>query len=570
MPSYAHSKLIEAIERIDALPEDDVKFAEWITADGHLDFLKRNAVSDEVVIYASGPYTYVTSVLVSNHILFPLNKGDLLRWGGNPFGGIAGYAYGGGRKDVWIDRTSSVRHSKVLEQGKDLIFGRTFEGWPGRDRNYFEVNQEYTHLAGIHWRPEHSSYCHFDQNGDLEHIVSVTHRASNTVALVSFSWPKLEEYLTISNCSLVRMFDFTLSRRENFTGWSGLENVVDDAEDLFYRQRISGLAAYTRGVQILPSRRLAEEVYDEFVAGSRLVPKQRECVEFIAHDWRNNRIAKISTDPTATTNYFETEGNSLPFEVSPAFFRPEVLAKYKTDREKYRIEERRIHCRSVWSLKGYDVNEAGQVHAYICDLRDLPLSEQLHWLSYNEPPKDTISERAFTNDFKGEFVSYRHPREQVMSIFRRWKDRGANWWTLRDEDLLHRANTPLTSSRSEWADAFLDLSQLAVEGFEVKIIRKMLDGRSVQYKSDDKSIVLLEKLITNTTDAEEPAALIGLRQAQLIRSKVKGHAGSSEGGQLADDAIAKHGSFTKHFEHVCQLVAAELETIELICGRQRV
>lgn len=571
MPSYAHKKLAEEIQRIDALPGSDAKLAEWIKAEAHLDFLQRNALSDEVVLYASGPYAFVTSILVPNDILFPLDKEDLLRWSGNPYSSIASYVYGGGRNDVWIESTTSINGSEVLAKGKDLVFGRNFEGWTGDGNTYFEVNQEYTHLAGIHWRPEHGSYCHFDQNGDLEHVVSATYRGDEgSVSLVSASWPKLEEYLAVSKCSLVRLFDFTLLRRENFNGWGdGGEATVDTADDLFYRQKFTGLAGYTRGVQILLPRKPVEDIYNDFTGGW-FTPKQREHAEFIAQDWRNNRIVRISTDPKATTNYFQAEDNDLPFELSPAFFRPEVLSKYKSDREKYRIEDRGIHCRSAWYLRGYDVNEAGQVHAYICDLRNLPYSEQLHWQSYNEEPKDKISERAFTSDFKGQFVSHRHPREQVMSILRRWKDRGVGWWSIRDENLIHRANTPLTSSRDEWADAFLDLSQLIVEGFETKAIRKMLDAQGVAYTPDDRTLALLEKLITNATGAEEPISLAALRQVQLIRSKAKGHAGSTEGKKLADDAIAQHGSYTKHFEQVCQLVSAELETIERVCGRHQV
>lgn len=566
MPSYEHNCLVKEILRVDALPGNDTELAEWIKAEAHLDFLRDNARSQEVVIFGSGPYAFITSIVVANDVLFPLQKDDLLRWSGSPYFGGAGYVYGGGRKDVWVEHTASIHGSKVLEHGKDLVFGRTFEGWSSQGRNYFEVNQEYTHLAGIHWRPQHDAYCHFDQNGDLEHVVSITTREESPVALVSFTWPKLEQYLTFSKCSLVRMFDFTLLRRESFKQWFGIETVIDDADDLFYRQRVSGLAAYTRGVQILQPRRSAAELYGDYTGGW-FAPKSRKYAAFIAHDWRNKKITKISTDPKATTNYFEADGNSLPYELSPAFFRPEVLTKYKADREKYCIEERNIHCRSAWYLRGYDVNEAGQVHAYICDLRALPHAEQLHWLSYNEPPKASISERSYTADFKGEFVSFANPRQLIMSTLHRWKDQRVAWWTLRDKELLHRAHTPLTASRDEWGDAFLDLSQLIVEGFEVKALRRILDSQSVPYKPTDQSIALIEKLITNATGAQEPVKLAGLRQAQLIRSKVKGHAGSSEGKQLAEQAIAEHANFAKHFLHVCQVIAAELETIEQICGR---
>jgi hypothetical protein len=63
-------------------------------------------------------------------------------------------------------------------------------------------------------------------------------------------------------------------------------------------------------------------------------------VTFIAEDWRHKKIAEISTDPVATTNYFLAKENDLPFELSSAFFKPEVLSKYKTDRDKYTVDDR--------------------------------------------------------------------------------------------------------------------------------------------------------------------------------------------------------------------------------------
>ncbi len=273
-------------------------------------------------------------------------------------------------------------------------------------------------------------------------------------------------------------------------------------------------------------------------------------------------MTKISTDPAATTNYFQAEGNALPFELSPAFFRPEVLLKYKADRDKYTVGERDVSCRAAWHLEAIDVNEAGQVHAYICYLRRLPYEEQLHWLSFNEPPKAGISERAVINDFQGKFVSFVQPLRKVLSIVQRWCNDKVAWWTLRDEKLLERVNTPLTASRDEWAEAYMDLAKLVIEGFETNAIRARLDAAQVPYDKEDKTIVLLEKLLSKTGAAGDVQKLVGLRTVQLLRSKAKGHAGGSEAQQLAQDALMEHGTFANHFQHVCSQVADELETIE--------
>src|SRR6266478_3690006 len=207
---------------IDEPPSDRARFSEWVQAGAHLEFLRVNALADELVVYASGEYTFVHSVAVSNERLSPVNRQDLLHWNCNPYSSIAGYVSGGGREGVWLERGLTSTGTDTLEGAIQLIFGRTFEGWSGPGRNYLELHQEYAHLSGIHWRPEKRAYCRYNKHGDIEPVVSVTTREhkNSTMTLASFMWEPLEEYLAASNSSLVRMFDFTLVRRPGFSGWS--------------------------------------------------------------------------------------------------------------------------------------------------------------------------------------------------------------------------------------------------------------------------------------------------------------------------------------------------------------
>jgi hypothetical protein len=55
MPSFAHKKIVEKIQKIDELPSDDPQYLQWVGAGQHLEFLKQNAIADETVIYGSGP-----------------------------------------------------------------------------------------------------------------------------------------------------------------------------------------------------------------------------------------------------------------------------------------------------------------------------------------------------------------------------------------------------------------------------------------------------------------------------------------------------------------------------------
>jgi hypothetical protein len=233
---------------------------------------------------------------------------------------------------------------KRVRSSKQLVFGRSFEGLKGDDRNYFEILQEYTHLADIHWRSEQRAYCRFIERGDFDPVVSITWgQRRQGVTLVSFKRELLEYYLAASSSALVRMFDFTLFRYGDFIGWP---------------------------------------------AGSE------------------------------------------------------------------------------------------------------------------------------------------------------------------------------RTSRDEWAEAFMDLSKLIIEGFEVKAIRARLTDAGIGFDQKDQSLALLERLLAAEPTNSGQEKLTGLRTVQEIRSRVKGHSVGRKATELAHNALKQHETFAAHFGHVCRLVAEELKRIE--------
>ncbi len=108
----------------------------------------------------------------------------------------------------------------------------------------------------------------------------------------------------------------------------------------------------------------------------------------------------------------------------------------------------------------------------------------------------------------------------------------------------------------------MDLAKLVVEGFETKPIRAKLDATQIPYDKVDKTIVLLEKLLSLADSMGEAQKLVGLRTVQLLRSKAKGHVGGNDADQLVQNALMEHETFANHFRHVCTQVPDELETIE--------
>ncbi|MGH8608015.1 MAG: hypothetical protein ACREX9_11515 [Gammaproteobacteria bacterium] len=87
------------------------------------------------------------AAVVPNDQWAALGQDALLHWSGTPYTSSASYVYGGGRDDAWLEHLTDSAGSMELEGATQLVFGRTFEGWSGSDRTYFEVNQEYTHVT---------------------------------------------------------------------------------------------------------------------------------------------------------------------------------------------------------------------------------------------------------------------------------------------------------------------------------------------------------------------------------------------------------------------------------------
>lgn len=567
MPSYEHKQLVEQVKRLNELPENDAEYANWIKAEGHLAFLRDNAKQEELIIYASSAYplsTFISAVVVSEDRISPIDQNDLLHWCTNPNSSLASYNFEMGKEDVWIERNEYLLGSKALENARQLVFTRHFDGLHAKDSSYFEVLQEYVHLNEIHWRPEQRAYCRFARNGEFDHIVSVTSRRDKeTPTLVSFKREPLELYLAASNSIVIRIFNFQLWRQGNSDRWfDGDKKKVIESDSFFYLQKvIDGYAGYCRGVQIIRPSHPKSQIFSSFTRQWQ-EHEEAEHVEFIAYDCRNERVTKISTDPAATTDYFQAKENSLPYKYSPAFFHPDVLLKYKGNSDKYTVSERDIYCRGGWMLGSYDVNEAGQVHTYISDLQALPHQEQQYWLSYNEKPKAGISKRAIETDFKGEWADP-SPLEDVVSIVRKWTESNCTWWKLREEALLERVHIPHTTNRDVWGNAFGLLANLIIEGFQLQAIRARLKEMNIDFGEDDKSLALLEKFLIGHNKLDDGQRLEGLRIVQLIRSiGSSAHPRGSTASDLANNALEEHGTYSAHFESVCRTVKSELELIE--------
>jgi hypothetical protein len=357
--------LLEALHQISIAPLEKEAFNAWLEAKDAVAFLTDNAQQDEFVVYAGVEHTFIHAILVPASLMNPPDIDDLLSWSFNPFSSWGTWITFNEPRSVSISPPLDHTGSKTLDQGEQLVFGRAFEGRVA-DKNYFEILQKFVHLFDLHFLLERNAYCRLDKYGDIEDVIRIIkvagERDESGGTVITFKRDLLDQYMALTDSVIARTYDFTRLRFSHFGGWSNRSNpqyTIDG--DLFYRSIVEpGHASYMRGCQIVRPLMAKEIIIRRLAHGDE---EERKYASFVAYDWKNRVIREVSSAPGDTANYFTK--SDLPFELSPAFFRPEVLAKYKSDSEKYRFEGRSISCRGAWHLQTYDINDAGQVHTYI-------------------------------------------------------------------------------------------------------------------------------------------------------------------------------------------------------------
>ena len=398
-------KIRDALSELACLPDNNRDL--WLEdATASVAFLEKNyREDDEILLYAYGRYFWVHSVLARNTAIDPPDHDDLSKSRIMPDDSwCIQRSYGGGEGHrVYLEPPLSHPGCKSLVRGEKLVFMRDFEGMESLEPSV-EISQKLVHSLDLYFVDERQAYCRLDKRGDIEDVISIfVEQWSNPekrIRAVSIKRHDLATYMALTGMSLVARFESRRFIPGRFQSWDGANSGKYQAPDLFFQYGVvPDQASYAYGHIIFRTCLTAEDLADEWKAEEN--ESNRKYATFKIFDWKNNKMVETSCSPQHIVNYFTK--SDLPWEISPAFFRPEVLHRFKADPEKYTIDDRSIGCRNAWFLNTYDINEAGQVHTYIRYLADLPYEEQIYWKAFNEWPEYGISKRAFQTDILGEF-----------------------------------------------------------------------------------------------------------------------------------------------------------------------
>lgn len=545
-------------------PSDAVARKTWLgAAEDSVTFLRSNATREEMVLYASGPSVLIHGVLVPTSRVSPADPDELMcdfidpeeSW-------CIERVYGGGQGHrIYLESPLRTHRSKALIDGEKLVFRRRFHGVDDGPTPV-EISQKLVHSLDLYFVAERGAYCRLDARGDIEDVIRVirfkgTDRQYD--AVVTILAKDFNKYMVVSGMSLLFFFDFTRFIPSNFGGWSNRERKEFRAPDLFYNCGAGPSASYINGRMVCRPAMTLEDLIADWKLEQE--GSNRQYASFKIFDRKNDTLIETSCSPEYLSNYFQE--SALPWEISPAFFRPEVLHLFKADPEKFTMSDRSISCRGAWYLKSYDINEAGQVHVYIGDLAQLPYEEQIYWKSFNVWPKGTISKRAHQNDILGEFSTEYDPLNSIKRKVKLLDGVAPIWWKPRDEKLADAARYPATDSILEWGNEILALDQYLIEGFLDKPLRVLVDARGGKTDLGWRSIRLLQAYFEATGQAphDAEAAVEPLKTLHDLRTPLRGHASPSTKRAAEADARRTFGTLRAHYTDLAGKCDMALDSI---------
>lgn len=248
---------------------------------------------------------------------------------------------------------------------------------------------------------------------------------------------------------------------------------------------------------------------------------------FVIGTDEDGRNIEHTCDPDTLADYFG-KNPGAPHYLTPVFFRRSVLTRYFASPSKYTIDDGRLQCASLWSLK-IDNNHADLVCVALGDLgRDLPPGERVHWKPHNVPPDGAeISEVNFRRNFLGEWTD----ADAADLVFRAAYERFHEPWESRfgwrlfrplheaDEHCLGALRRLLAEEQAEFDEQIKNLTKLLVDALNDAAIQAQLPSK----EKDEKSIGKLARWLAQEGQPSASMHVEFLRDLQAIRSKGAAH-----------------------------------------------
>lgn len=449
------------------------------------------------------------SALVPNEIVPPVLRND--SWD---------ISIGDGGPEVCVsieDGKEAWEYHSYTEKGsiQPIVIVRFFHGIRP---SYIEIQEEFRLFHNLYYDEAKGRYIKVHHDGNEEDIIIVE---DETVRIRTRA---LREYAAMKNFSIVLYVDSIRyspisvdqvpeSQRHLRDCQDNMSYIVHINENISRspKEKTSSLFIGKRIIKALPKEKCKIWPYDE-------EPEQYESFIVGLDD---------EGEPIMYTSQPEELDNPNAYYLTPIFFRREVLNKYYSQPQKYRVSDGHLWCGDLWALR-LDNNHPEYIVVWLGDLgKDLPYSEQIYWKTFNVTPEGGVSKTCYTRHIMGEFADPESPdlrfKQELSEFKKRWeKDHG---WPLlleldpKDQHLLTALHVPTTEDQAEFDSQVLSLTKTLVDSLNEAELSKRIAGTTRSAKGIDK----LQMFLQESGNQEGDKVISFLRDLQALRSTGVGH-----------------------------------------------
>ena len=452
--------------------------------------------------------------------------------------------------DDWLKNASSFSPGFCLykddatyhngrDEGYDFIVAE--QCFYPLDQAQILVNQEFIMLFEL-FRDKDGCYYSIDKCAEREKVVDFVGGE------VRVRTKYLLRFIAAKQCLFVYFVDARLASAPNFPLGS-VERIAERDEvgrNYHFGQWFTADIDESYLLSMLYARSFIEPDDVETCGVWPYDEKKEQYPEFIIDERPDGSFVRYTSDPNKLGTYFDKEPRD-PHYLTPVFFKPAVLDKYRSD-PRFDVSEHHISCGSQWRCE-IDNVDPDRVMVYLGDLgRDLPESERIHFLSFEMSPIDRcISEEVFKTDFLNMWV--KNPSGPISMLMRArvqldkaWKKRFGlalfRPFHYADEGILEQIHIPSGNGESEFEAVSMALAKAFVD---------YIDESSLKGTDAKGSINKLEGFLRANNIA---ADIKPLRDLQNLRSAGAAHGKGSKYDRLHGDVVTED-----HREDAKRLIA---------------
>lgn len=370
--------------------------------------------------------------------------------------------------------------------------------------NYVELSQDFRVLLNMHDRyisPTEHCFVVDNENGDWEKVAEIK---GETIRIKLIS---LRKYLALRRMNLLLFFDEMRFSQQSFKelGLTPVMNQIVKDDDYIYNYSSlvdchadgNKSGGWIMGKCVL---RYREKDYNR----DSFDQDDKQYAEFIYDYDDEGEPMSHSCKKETLSNYFVANGDN-PLEMTPIFFKKEVLDKYYSNPNKYTVSDGAVGCEGSWSLY-IDNDHRNYVIVPLVYLGNLDYSEQLYWKGYNVSPERDMgfSKTAYKRWIEGNFCDPMFPDLQFKYRFKQFNKRWEKQFgwplflPLIDED-EHRYKTlhclTTENNHSDFDEQILSMTKLVVDSLNQKCLQSEIDDSNTEVES-----FLKERKVTSSLE----------------------------------------------------------------------